>query len=95
MHSNADDTLWRLALAGNADTLRALARAVCDLADGMGADEQEWYRAREIAVALYQIANGRFVDPLRPHEVARGLWFTPVEDLAAWLKERDAAEVLS
>jgi hypothetical protein len=58
----------------NADTLRSLADAVLDLADGMGGDDQEQDRAGDIAEALNRIADGYYVKPLPEHEAARTAW---------------------
>ena len=58
----------------NRYTLYTLARAVEDLADGMGGDVQEEYRAWSIGAALIQIANGEKVAPLLEHDEARERW---------------------
>jgi hypothetical protein len=59
----------------DADTLLGLARAVLDLAEGMGGDEQEQHRAWQIHEALRGLAQGEPVPPLPPHNDARDAWF--------------------
>ena len=56
-------------------TLHSLARAVLDLADGMGGDDQEQTRAQEIANTLYALSFGHPVAPLQAHDAARAEWF--------------------
>jgi hypothetical protein len=57
------------------DNLTSLAEAVLALASGMGGDEQEQSRAREIASALIGLAGGVPIGTVQSHEAARDRYF--------------------
>ena len=71
-----DDTLDRTRTLDDdaAEALRLAARAVLDLAEGLGGDRQERDRAATIAFTLEQIANGQTPDPLLCHDCARRVY---------------------
>lgn len=72
----------RLLSAHDCATLRSLAQAVLDLADGLGGDAQERDRARDIAFRLEELAAGQVTTPIEPHAVARASWEDATDDEA-------------